>query len=220
MKVVEIFDSIQGDGTFIGTPATFIRLYGCNLRFVWCDTKYAMEDDWTDMNAEEIADRVTKFHVVITGGEPLIHDLSELIRKLVVDHFIQIETNCTINPFEASDFLERLAYRNVDWWTVSPKLQSSHQWYNKDTLLEFNTLKNVEFKFVIKDRKDFVQAMSLTKDYGLKNVVLQPCYTGEDPLKLLKTLISWVHEWSVEDLLEVRVLPQLHRILWGDQRGV
>jgi len=219
MKVVEIFDSIQGEGTFIGTPATFIRLYGCNLRCMWCDTKYALEGTYKNLDVDAIISKVKKFHVVLTGGEPLIHDLSELIRKLVTDRFIQIETNCTIDPFTKKNALEQLAYMDVDWWTVSPKLKSSGQWFDLDLLRKFNKLDNVEFKFVIKDRADFDQAVKLTMKYALKNVVFQPCYVSkhEDPLSFLKVMVSWIVEYTD---LEIRVLPQLQRLLWGEQRGV
>lgn len=109
--VVEIFDSIQGEGLYTGAPANFIRLAGCNLSCTFCDTyKEAKEE----LSPKEIIERLgyaTQI-IVITGGEPTIHDLTELIQALRnVHHYrIHLETNGT-----------HTVPSGIDWVSVSPK---------------------------------------------------------------------------------------------------
>lgn len=115
-SVIEIFDSIQGEGSNIGEPATFIRLAGCNLRCPWCDTM----DSWSaenaiSMSAQEIISQCSQGLVVITGGEPLIWNLVPLTLSLgKLNKRVAIETNGTIAlPFELE--------MSVGWVTASPK---------------------------------------------------------------------------------------------------
>lgn len=110
--VKEIFQSVQGEGLMVGRLVTFIRMSGCNLSCEWCDTKEAWDtDDVQYLESEEIVDKLQTCIVVITGGEPCIHDLSELIWALRKrSHYIAIETNGT-----------RPVPKGVDWITCSPK---------------------------------------------------------------------------------------------------
>jgi len=101
MRVVEIFDSIQGEGITVGRPSTFVRLAGCNLRCKWCDTKYAWDQEaGEEMTTDQIlAQLVKQPNIVITGGEPLLQDLLELLRRIKQDciwKHVTVETNCTI----------------------------------------------------------------------------------------------------------------------------
>lgn len=100
--VSETFPTIQGEGFYTGTPAYFIRLQGCPVGCPWCDTKYTWpltENTHPRMSAAELAQDVTDSgldHVVITGGEPLVHDLADLIDALLEDgRTVQIETSGT-----------------------------------------------------------------------------------------------------------------------------
>jgi len=112
--VNEIFHSIQGEGRFMGTPATFIRLQGCPVGCSWCDTKDSWSKDGKKMSAEQISCEVRYPFVVITGGEPVMHNLDRLIRRLRLDHkcFLQLET--------CGAFLYK-GIRRADFVTVSPK---------------------------------------------------------------------------------------------------
>lgn len=98
--ITEIFDSVQGEGSWIGIPATFIRLSGCNLRCDWCDTKGSWEQGRL-MSIKEIVDKIKKKTIIITGGEPTIYDLKPLVNaiknalKKNDDTKIAIETNGT-----------------------------------------------------------------------------------------------------------------------------
>jgi 7-carboxy-7-deazaguanine synthase len=120
LRISEIFPSIQGEGLRQGEPTLFIRLSGCNLRCDFCDTKYAWEEG-TEMTAAQVLHAIHKLRsrfpaewVCLTGGEPLVQDITELVKGLKGQRFqIQVETNGTVyRPLQ------------VDWYTLSPKPDS------------------------------------------------------------------------------------------------
>jgi len=208
LKVNNIFKSIQGEGLHIGRPASFIRLAGCNLKCTWCDTKYAFEDG-KEMTIEQILEEVAGSQlVVITGGEPLIQDISELVKALAsYAHEVHVETNGTIPPYHD--------YRYTAHFVVSPKLPSSGMWIhlNKDALKKFRATKKAEFKFVIADYKDFMAMYNIVGELKLLPCVLQPINNSKS---VAKKIIKWVYKHHA---LSARVLPQYHRYLWGGERG-
>lgn len=111
--VLEIFDSIQGEGSMIGMPVTFIRFKGCNLACPWCDTKESWKKPEADegMTIEEIVEQCHMTCVVLTGGEPCLNDLVPLITAMQVKNkYVCIETNGTLPTPE-----------NADWIVASPK---------------------------------------------------------------------------------------------------
>lgn len=111
--VLEIFDSIQGEGSMIGMPVTFIRLLGCNLKCPWCDTKESHVSATKEnfLSIEAILERCKQSIVVITGGEPCLQDLVPLIASLQEEnHFVCLETNGT-----------QPTPKNADYVTASPK---------------------------------------------------------------------------------------------------
>lgn len=171
--VVEIFDSVQGEGVQMGRVATFIRLAGCNLKCDWCDT------DWTkgkQMTAAEIVAQVHQDFVVITGGEPTVHNLMELLEALHIEgKFIAIETNGTnsVKPY--------VGYLN--WITCSPKPQN-HYKIHPDTLRYVN-----ELKYVVDDNFDVNVIPPVEK---LQNAIwLQPeAYTFEKSVKKAWELVK------------------------------
>lgn len=118
--VVEIFKSIQGEGCLMGKPATFIRLAECNLACPWCDTDFSKSKLMSVAEILEVMGKDAPELVVITGGEPTLHDLTELLQMLQYQGcFVAIETNGT-NPVKEK-------YGDlVDWVTCSPKPQ--HAW--------------------------------------------------------------------------------------------
>ena len=115
LPIVETFHSVQGEGAWMGSNAFFIRLAGCDVGCPWCDTKIS----WNAKRHPQIAiaDLVNEAvnaqpaMVVITGGEPLMHDLSELTRSLKSQNLrVHLETSGS-HPFSG----------NFDWVTFSPK---------------------------------------------------------------------------------------------------
>lgn len=115
LKISEIFFSSQGEGLRVGEPTIFIRLSGCNLKCDFCDTKYAW-DEGEEISVEKIIKKIEKWKnftkwVCISGGEPFLQDLSQLVKRLKkIGFLIQIETNGT--SFQNLPF---------DWITLSPK---------------------------------------------------------------------------------------------------
>lgn len=228
MLVNEIFPSIQGEGTFIGTPAIFIRFQGCNLKCIWCDTKYALKEGgkcmMTPYEILKVVDKLAGPQLcILTGGEPLIQpagDMEFLVGKLLNRNLkVHIETNGTIEPHP---YLRHM----VDHWIVSPKLSSSGMRHklNMDTLTKFMDIHNdvmiihglnrsVEFKFVVANETDFVEALRIVKELELEPIIMQPC--NNDP-EIGREIVKLIHKYSCH---RFRVIPQYHKTLWGNQRG-
>ena len=131
MKVIEIFDSIDGEGIRTGQCATFIRLAGCNLRCSYCDTVYSLFGEetpceYTEMTVDDIISKVnmTYKRVTLTGGEPLVHtDSAELVLKLTdIGCDVNIETNGAV---DIVDFLGKVPKSDNLFFTIDYKLPSS-----------------------------------------------------------------------------------------------
>jgi len=208
MKINEIFTSIQGEGINIGIPMTFVRVTGCNLRCKWCDTQYAYEEG-QEMSLDEIYLKVEELgipRVCITGGEPLIYkEITKLITKFVDDgFFVQLQTN------GSKTIQEMLCDENLcismDIKCPSSGMHNRMDFSNIELLSPYD-----ELKFVIADENDLAYAKKIIEEYKPKtNVVFQPVY-GTD--------IKMIADAVVEEKLNVRVLPQLHKLIWGEVRG-
>lgn len=205
----EIFYSIQGEGVYMGIPMVFVRFTGCNLRCSWCDTKYAWEEG-KEMKIDEILAEIKKYKtnwVCITGGEPLLQeDIYKFIDRLLnMGYKILLETNGSIT-------LENLPCEDNLIVDMDIKTPSSG-------MSKFMDLSNLEIlgpkdtvKFVIANQEDYAFFKEFIKNNEIKGeIILQP--EGNKNLK-------WLVEKVLEDQLNVRVLPQLHKIVWGDKRGV
>jgi len=209
MIVNEIFFSLQGEGKEIGRPTVFIRLTGCNLRCRWCDTAYAFYDG-REMGIYEIIEDVEKYgikRVCITGGEPLLQkdELTVLVDELLKGGYeISIESNGSL-PIDGID--ERVMI-SMDWKTPSSG--------ESEKMLESNLLhlkKKDQLKFVIADENDYEYAEKFLKEKGDLlhcEVIFQPV-GGTD--------IKSISEKILMDGVDVRVLPQLHKLIWGNERG-
>ncbi len=208
MKVNEMFKSLQGEGIYIGIPMFFVRFTGCNLRCAWCDTKYAFYEG-VEMSVDEVADKVEKSGltwVCLTGGEPLIQkDIYKLIYRLMDHNQILIETNGSILIDQIPT--EESVHISLDIKTPSSKMHQAMRFENLDYLGPGDFI-----KFVILDEEDFQYAKRIVEEYSINgDVVFQPVW-GTD--------IRWLAERVIEENLNVRVLPQLHKIIWGEKRGV
>lgn len=204
--VVEEFTSVQGEGEVIGIPSYFIRLAGCNLRCVWCDTKYSwFRESGKKYSYRELGERVPGWIrlVTITGGEPLIQEITPLVRFLKErGHKVLVETSGTVRP--------KLELRElVDYFSVSPKLKNSgfspKYDFSSDDWASY-------YKFVIVDpSKDIAEVISFIRSNGIEEskVILQPDGNREDYINAVKELIEAVQKEKVN----LRVLPQMHRIL-------
>lgn len=231
MNVMEIYRSVQGEGMLMGIPTTFVRFFACNLRCSWCDTKYSWSvrdgGTWESMSPEEIATRVGELgarHVVLTGGEPTLHkDLSQLVHVLKKrGHHLTIETNTTIFP--------EAVVPEIDLWSLSPKLGSAGEHYLSYPIIErfVETLRRdqQQWKFVIRDDADEEQLRALLERYPAfverqLPIILQP--EGDAALPDYPTALERLAERVRDpfwDTYYVRVLPQMHVIIWGRRRWV
>ncbi len=209
MRICEIFYSLQGEGVLMGTPTTFVRTVGCNLECVWCDTKYARqggEEMTVDRVFEEIERKNVPF-VSITGGEPLLQeDIYRLINMLIDNEYhVTIETNGSL-PLESIPDSEEIMI------SLDIKCPSSG-------MADRNRLENLEFlcprdqvKFVIADRVDYLFARKVLREHDINAPVIFTPVGG--------TTLKPLAEWVLADRLMVRVMPQLHKIIWGEKRGV
>lgn len=231
MNVMEIYRSVQGEGLLLGVPTTFVRFFACNLRCSWCDTKYSWSvrdgGTWESLTPQVVAERVHAQgarHVVLTGGEPTLQkDLPQLAELLkATGHHLTVETNTTIFP-EASIPL-------IDLWSLSPKLQSAGESYLRYPIIErfLETLQpeQQQWKFVVRDNEDEHHLRDLLTrypDFVERKIplILQPegdAATPDYPTALGR-LAERVRDPFWDDYY-VRVLPQMHVIIWGRRRWV
>ncbi len=187
LKVNELFETIQGEGVWTGTPAIFLRLQGCPVGCAWCDTKHTWEidpeqessfevvkskqtdqDSWCHISVEDVLQHCLKSytarHIVITGGEPCMYDLTPLTTQFEQAGFTcQIETSGTFDV-KASE---------ATWVTVSPKLGMKGGLVMKAQAL----LRANEIKYPVGTQKDIENLHELLSTFALDSKVvvgLQP----------------------------------------------
>ena len=230
MKISEIFYSIQGEGVYQGVPMVFIRTAGCNLltHCSYCDTSYAWNPkDGKDILVEDMVKEVIKTSpyrkswVCITGGEPLwqLDELEELVRKLKMGNFqITIETNGSFEPPRW--------YTLVDSWNSDIKCPSSGVCgVSKEGW--FKTRFKDQIKFVVGTDEDleFTKKMIHKHRADSPQVLVSPVAGLLINKKEGKIEEYWNREW-LKDVAEfckeerVRYSLQIHKILWGNKRGV
>jgi 7-carboxy-7-deazaguanine synthase len=214
LRITEIFHSIQGESTWAGAPCTFVRLTGCPLRCVWCDTEYAFHGG-ERMTLDEIVARVQDVGtpvVEVTGGEPLAHpNAFPLVQRLLdADFTVLVETS---GAFDVAP-LDPRAHKIMDLKCPGSGESARNLWANLDHLTERD-----EVKFVVKDRADYewtrdaIRTRGLDRrvaDGSLRALLISPVW-GEVDLEALSG-------WILEDRLPVRFQIQLHKLIWGPTR--
>jgi 7-carboxy-7-deazaguanine synthase len=212
MKICEIFTSIQGESTFAGLPCTFVRLSGCNLRCVYCDTKYSY-DEGIEMELGDIVQRVDSAGVrlvEITGGEPM-HQKEEtisLVRELLDKGYeVLVETNGSINL----KGLDNRATIILDMKTPGSAMSDKMDFTNLEIIKNSD-----EVKFVICSRDDYEWSKEMISKYGLEErckVLFSPGFGMLKP----RDLAAWI----IEDRLHVRLNIQIHKYIFDPrERGV
>jgi len=214
MRISEIFYSIQGEGSNLGTPSIFIRLAGCHLRCVWCDSKFTWDmKSGKEMSTIEIIKKIKKYpckNLVITGGEPLIQQsgIKDLLKKLPEYH-VEIETSGSLVP-QINEL--------VNQYNCSPKLSNSKNRPipYQNTLQKFPAEKTW-FKFVIDNKKDLTEVKAMIKKCALRQdrIILMP--QGISRTELTKKS-QWLAEICKKE--NWRYSTRLHIELWGNKRGV
>jgi 7-carboxy-7-deazaguanine synthase len=199
LKIVEVFPSVQGEGVRLGEPTIFIRLAGCNLRCSFCDTKYARTGGAMRTRDSVVAE-VRKIRldfpaawVCLTGGEPLLQDISGLVRDLKKEGLkVQVETNGTV---------DRLL--PVDWYTVSPK--PGEYFYQP----RFRKAAK-EVKLVASRELTVEVVQRLRKEFPLETpVILQP--ESNRPASA-KRAVSILEQSLKDGLTNIRLSVQLHKV--------
>ena len=187
MKVVEIFDSMQGEGFYMGEYVTFVRFAGCNLKCSFCDeaSKYGKAKE---MSVTQVIKKCKQSRIVLTGGEPTLQqDLEQLISRLLsMGKYVSIETNGT-NPVPYSSALSV-------WVTCSPKAPL----YKVECDCS-------EMKLVVSEDLKFAQAVALA-DRMKRPVWLQPC-DGPYIEKSKDIILKWIKK----DPVHFRAGIQLHK---------
>jgi len=206
MKIYSIFKSIQGEGLTIGAPTTFVRTSGCPLRCTYCDTTQAY-DTGEQMTLDAIMKKVKKFgtrNVCLTGGEPLAQrDAPKLVQMLLDAGFkVVVETNGAM-PLDELPCTESL--------TISMDIKCPSSGESEKMLFDNIELLGPtdQLKFIISDDKDYAYAKEILEKYSPKCEVIFTPVGGKD--------LKAVAEKVLKEKLEVRVLPQLHKFIWGEE---
>jgi 7-carboxy-7-deazaguanine synthase len=211
LRVNETFFSIQGEGTRAGLPCVFVRLTGCPLRCVYCDTAYAFNEGQTRDEADVMAEieRHPCRLVEVTGGEPLSQPAAFpfITRLLDAGWQVLVETSGHV----ALDRLDRRAVAIMDVKTPGSGEGHRMEWRNLDLLKPTD-----EAKFVVGSRADYEWSRDLVREKRLAErctVLFSPVHGVVDPGELAR--------WVLDEGLPVRLQVQLHKYLWpGVERGV
>jgi 7-carboxy-7-deazaguanine synthase len=209
LRVSEIFHSLQGESARAGLPTVFVRLTGCPLRCIWCDTPYAFSGG-ESLPLSLILERVATFDcktVCVTGGEPLAQAncLSLLTAFCDAGYSVSLETSGAL----AIAAVDPRVARIVDLKAPGSGECEKNYWENLDCLHPTD-----EIKIVLASRADYEWTKSVLAGRQLAEkctVLLSPVWGALPPADLAA--------WILEDRLPVRFQLQLHKILWGNERG-
>jgi 7-carboxy-7-deazaguanine synthase len=209
LKVTETFVSIQGEANSVGWPTLFIRLTGCPLRCVYCDTQYAFYGgDWRTVDELlDVARGSGVRHVCVTGGEPLAQKACvELLTRLCdAGCDVSLETSGALDVTSVDTRVSRV----VDVKTPGSGEERRNRLANLDVLTPRD-----QVKFVLCSRADYEWARDLLRARARPlpcAVLFSPVWSSVEPRDLA--------EWILADRLDVRLQVQLHKLLWGDQPG-
>jgi 7-carboxy-7-deazaguanine synthase len=209
LRITEIFHSIQGEADAIGWRTVFVRLTGCPLRCVWCDTEYSFYGgNWRDIDdiLAEVASHGAK-HVCVTGGEPLAQKRClTLLRKLCdADYEVSLETSGAIDVSDVDPRVRKV----MDLKAPDSGESKRNLWSNLDHLLAHD-----QVKIVIASRADYEWARDAVAEHAIDKrcmVLFSPVHGAVESRALA--------EWIIEDKLPVRFQLQLHKLLWHDAPG-
>ncbi len=226
LPVIEIFGpTLQGEGRQIGRKTMFVRLAGCDWGCAWCDSAYTWKPGALApserLGPEEILQRLMRLdatcrRVTLSGGNPALHDCADLVDTLhAATYRVHVETQGSRAP----DWLGR-----VDAVTVSPKGPSSGMppdWEGLRATLAVS--RDPDLKIVVFDDNDLTYAKKVHEKHpGIPLTLQVGNRVGQDTREDLLGRLDWLAHQVLADasLEDVRVLPQLHVLLWGNRRGV
>jgi Radical SAM superfamily. len=209
LRITEIFHSLQGESNTVGLPTVFIRLTGCPLRCVYCDTAYAFTGG-EKIGIDAIIAQAEQYgtpYITVTGGEPLAQPgCLELMTKLLdKSYVVSLETSGALDVSK----VDQRVVKVMDLKTPSSGELSRNCYQN----IEYLTAKD-QVKFVIGNDSDYDWSKSILTEYDLPNlceILFSPVMGQQNPTELAEKILK--------DRLPVRFQLQLHKILWDDAQG-
>ena len=207
LNITEIFYSLQGEAKEVGIPTVFVRLTGCPLRCNYCDTAYAFKGN-NPLSIQHILDEVAQYntrYVCVTGGEPMAQsNCLKLLDSLIDSGYnVSMETSGSIDIAPVNNKVSIV----MDIKTPSSTEEHQNRYENLPILKSKDQL-----KFVIASRSDFDWCTEILDNHEVESEILfSPVYESLKPVQLA--------DWILEKKLNVRLQIQLHKILWGDQKG-
>ena len=221
LRMTEIFYSLQGEALTSGLPTVFVRLTGCPLRCVYCDTTYSFTGG-ERLSLEAIMADIAQYpckRVCITGGEPLAQPncIALSNRLLEAGYEISLETAGALSVADVPEAVSKV----MDIKTPSSGESDKNLWSNLNYLTQHDQL-----KFVIMNRSDYEWSKQQLIDYNLDQKVgtvwFSPMFNvndSKDSAVEVPNLARELAEWILEDAIPVRLQLQLHKIIWADAKG-
>lgn len=209
LRITEIFHSLQGESSRAGLPTVFVRLTGCPLRCTWCDTEYAFtagENMTLGQVLIEVARHGTRY-ICVTGGEPLAQKNCRPLLTALCDagYSVSLETSGTLDIATVDPRVSRI----MDLKAPDSGEAEKNRW---DNLGHLNP--RDEIKLVLASERDYAWARDTLRERKLDAicpVLLSPVAGKLEPQRLA--------EWVLRDRLPVRMQVQLHKVIWGAERG-
>jgi len=237
------YTSIQGEGRFVGIPMTYVRMQGCNVGCVWCDSLYTWKPylqsdkvkqiptNQLQVRFKELSAMISKEfcrHVWFTGGEPMLQANAILNYMENVAHSNKIYHICTAGTIYNEKLFEILDYVTIDVKAPFSKTRSSLDVIEKTYELIGN---NLELKMVVAPTvEDKQYAVEIARRFPRVSLTFQPLYVSEleirdslEPIKVsdsywsLKGFAEWVND-TFRDFERVRMGTQLHKLIWSDKQ--